>query len=131
MKSSSKIFGVKALVALNILVWQPQQLKAQSSETRLNEIDTAIEFCLLKASRPGFPYYHRPEAKEACNMAKSFTKELAEVSNRNRNLGCSRRALRMRRNLWMIEFLGEARMRKETEKAVHNLRKACYSNSSR
>lgn len=90
-----------------------------------------MELCLLKASRPGFPYYDRPEAKEACDQTKLLLKDFSSEANRNRNLDCSNRAIRLNHNLWMIQFLGEARMRQQTASAISQLRKNCYNMSSR
>jgi len=113
-------------MAMASLVSSIQPAHAQSVEDRLELIDQSMELCLLKASRPGFPYYDRPEAADACNETKSLLKAFAQAANRNRNLGCSSRAMRLNFDLWMIQFLGGTRMRTETKSNVDALRRNCY-----
>lgn len=114
-------------LGIAMAISQAQPAQAQSVNDRLNRIDQSMEFCLNKASRPGFPYYDRPEAKKACDQTKSLLKAFAKDANRNRSLGCSNRAIALNYDLRMIQFLGEARMRKQTASAVNQLRKNCYN----
>lgn len=119
-------------VSLAMAPWfsQIQPAQAQSVEDRLELIDQSMELCLLKASRPGFPYYDRPEAAEACNETKSLLKAFAQVANRNRNLACSSRAMSLDFDLWMIQFLGGSRMRATTKSNLVELRRSCYNMDS-
>lgn len=120
-----------SVLGIAMAISQAQPAQAQSVNDRLNRIDQSMELCLNKASRPGFPYYDRPEAKEACDETKSLLKAFAKDANRNRNLGCSNRAIALNFNLRMIQFLGEARMRQQTASAVSKLHKNCYNMDTR
>lgn len=99
--------------------------QAKPSDDLLNRVNQSMELCLDKASRPGFPYYHRPEAKEACDKTKSLLMFIAKDANRSRNLGCSNRALSLSHDLWMIQFLGESRWRTQAISALSNLETSC------
>lgn len=118
-------------LAMASLVSPIQPVRAQSVEERLELIDQSMELCLLKASRPGFPYYDRPEAAEACNETKKLLKAFAKDANRNRNLACSSRAMSLDFDLWMIQFLGGTRMRNQTEDNLSSLGKNCFNMNSR
>ena len=116
-----------SVLGIAMAIVQAQPAQAQSVNDRLNRIDQSMEFCLYKASRPGFPYYDRPEAKEACDETKSLLRAFAKDANRNRNLGCSNRAIALNFDLRMIQFLGEARRREQAITALEYLRKSCYN----
>ena len=115
--------------SLAMAAWFPpiQPAQAQSVDDRLNLIDQSMELCLLKASRPGFPYYDRPEAAEACTETKKLLKAFAQIANRNRNLACSSRAMSLDFDLWMIQFLGGNRMRTRAKSNIDTLKRNCYN----
>ena len=122
----NRIQPLSPILGLALAFSQLQPAQAHSLDDPLNPIYQSMRLCLLKASRPGFPYYNRPEASESCNETKSLIKDLAKHANRNRNLRCYNRATILNHNLWMIQFLGGTRMEDQTLTAMENLRRSCY-----
>ncbi|MEY2645626.1 MAG: hypothetical protein RLZZ611_2275 [Cyanobacteriota bacterium] len=104
---------------------------AVSVDQKLSTLEQAMELCLAKASRGGFPYYHYPEAAPACNQTKSMLHTFGQEANRNRNLGFSSRVAGLDFDLWMIQFLGGQRMRSQTTEDIKQLARNCRHMDSR
>ncbi|MFM8525736.1 MAG: hypothetical protein ACKOCM_08970 [Cyanobacteriota bacterium] len=96
------------------------------SDKVFTELKASLQVCLEKASRPGFPYYDRPEAAEACNQTKARLEEIGRAANRARNLACSSRINGLAFDLWMVQFLGSQRMGTTVSDNIEQLKRNCY-----
>lgn len=104
---------------------------AASVEDRLALLNQSMRLCLAQASRPGFPYYHRPEASESCEQTKSLLHVFGREANHNRNLSCSGRIAALDFDLWMIQFVGGKRMRDKALGGLRQLGRNCYNMNAR
>lgn len=122
---SSPVVGM--LLAASLI----SPVAASSVEQRLLLLDQSMQLCLLKASRPGFPYYDRPEASEACDETKALLHAFGREASRNRHLGCSSRIAALDFDLWMIRFLGGVRMKDRAQDDLRQLARNCYNMNTR
>jgi hypothetical protein len=83
------------------------------------------------ASREGFPYYDRPEAKPACDQAKAVLLSYGREANKNKQLACSSRIAIISFDIWMIQFLGGPRMETRTMGNLDQLERNCYNMDTR
>jgi len=120
-------FALIAVAATYFGTIQHPASGATSSEKRLQGLRESLNKCLVMASRPGFPYYDRPEAKQACDQAKLEFEDFGSDANRNRNLACSSRVPAMVFQLWMIQFLGGPRMETAAIGEMNQLQRSCYN----
>lgn len=97
------------------------------TDRAFSEISDDLSLCLAAASREGFPYYHRPEAKRDCAKAISTFKAYSEISRKNRNLGCANQLSKIDFLIWKVEFLGAQRTYNEVMKKLDTAEKACYN----
>lgn len=104
---------------------------ATPSRVKFENLRTTISNCLVMASREGFPYYDRPEAKQACNQAKTALLSYGREANKNKQLACSSRIAMISFDIWMIQFLGGTRMETRTMGNLDQLERNCYSMDTR
>ena len=98
-----------------------------ATDRALSEMSDDLNLCLSAASREGFPYYHRPEAKRDCARAKSTFKAYSQISRNNRNLGCANQLSKISFLIWKAEFLGAQRTYNEIREKVGTIKKVCYN----
>jgi hypothetical protein len=103
---------------------------ATPSRVKFENLRTTISNCLVMASRKGFPYYDRPEAKPACDQAKAALLSYGREANKNKHLACSSRIAMISFDIWMIQFLGGQRMETKTMGNMDQLERNCYNMSS-
>ena len=131
MNSATMKIVISLAGTVGLMVSIPHNATATTSTEQLQEVVSSIQECLNKASRPGFPYYSRPEADAACGKGKQILLKFAENANRNKNLSCSSRIPALENDLWRIQFIGSARMQEKTEEDLKNLKKSCYNMDAR
>ena len=131
MNSAKLENRISLAAAIGLMVLIPHNASATTSTEQIQEVVSSIQECLKKASRPGFPYYSRPEADAACGKSKQILFKFAENANRNKNLSCSSRIPALENDLWRIQFIGSARMQEKTEEDLKNLKKSCYNMDAR
>ena len=127
MISAKKLIGICLAGTTGLMASIPHNASANTSIKKFQEIEVSLKECLSKANRPGFPYYSRPEAANACKQSKDLLYKFAEDANRNKNLTCFSRVPGIDHDIWMIEFLGSSRMQKKIEGDLKNLKKSCYN----
>lgn len=125
-KTSNVKLALKLQLCFLMSIVYVTPIQAIGSEAPLSKLEQSLDRCLFKASRPGFPYYDRPEASEACEEAKMILQQYGQEANRNRNLSCSSRVPILDFDLWMTRFLGEKRMRGKVHEDFKQLVKNCY-----
>lgn len=111
--------------------WTAGVARAANVQDQLNHLNQSMRLCITTASRPGFPYYDRPEASTACQQTKTLLHRFGQKANRNRNLACSSRIADLDFDIWMIQFLGGERMQAEANQALHHLARNCFNMDSR
>ena len=131
MKSATMRIVISLAGTVGLMALIPNNASATTSTEQLQEVVSSIQGCLKKASRPGFPYYSRPEADAACGKGKQILLKFAENAHRNKNLSCSSRIPALENDLWRIQFIGSARMQEKTEEDLKNLKKSCYNMDAR
>jgi hypothetical protein len=124
----TRVLGT-ATVFLTILC--TNAARGLSVDDRLASLDHSMQNCLQSASRPGFPYYDRPEASDSCKKAKVMLRQFEREANQNRNLACSSRIAALDFDLWMIQFAGGVRMREKTDEDMAQLARNCVNMDSR
>lgn len=131
MNSATMKIVISLSGTIGLMVLIPHNATARTSTEQLQEVESSVQECLKKASRPGFPYYSRPEADAACGKSKQVLFKFAENANRNKNLSCSSRIPALENDLWLIQFIGSARMQEKTGEDLKNLKKNCYNMDTR
>ena len=106
-------------------------VKAESVNDRLSNLNQSMQLCISAASRPGFPYYDRTEAKQRCQQSKELLHKFKQEANYNRSLGCASRIAVLDFDLWKIQFLGGKRMQSEVDDAFSQLQKNCFNMDTR
>jgi hypothetical protein len=119
-----------ALAGLALGLCSISAAKATSVEERLTRLNQSMDLCIITASRPGFPYYDRPEAEQACQQTKVLLQRFGREANRNRNLGCSSRIAGLHFDVWMIQFLGGKRMQAAVDQNMKQLARNCFNMDS-
>ena len=95
-----------------------------------SEMSDDLNLCLVAASREGFPYYYRPEARRDCAKAKSTFENYSKISRNNRNLRCANQLSQISFLIWKTEFLGAQRTYNEIAEKVGTIKKVCYNFTS-
>lgn len=112
-------------------LWLGGGAQAANTDNQVGILQQSMQLCIKAASRPGFPYYDRPEADAPCQRTKGLLLQLGQEANRNRNLACSSRIASLEMNIWMIQFIGGLRMQSETNEAMRLLKKNCFNLNTR
>jgi len=107
------------------------EAQAITADERFILLNQSMQNCIAAASRPGFPYYDRPEATRACQYTKRLLSSFRQEANKNRNLACSSRIAELDFDLWMIQFVGGERMKPKTNQALLQVSRNCFNMDSR
>jgi hypothetical protein len=118
-------------LAATSLAWVNLPATAIPSRVKFENLRTTIANCLAMASREGFPYYDRQEAKPTCDLAKAALLSFEREANKNKQLACSSRIAMISFDIWMIQFLGGPRMETEMMGKMGQLERNCYNMDTR
>jgi len=124
---NSLVTGIVASGLIYITVPPGATGDSRDTDGVFSALNASFERCLQKASRPGFPYYNRPEAVDACNQTKTLLQDIGRGARQARNLACSSRVPALEFNIWMVQFLGNRRMSTDVMENLRQLKRNCYN----